>query len=113
MDGLDFANLTWENWWMLVSAAMVLAGFIGRQAVQALVGARQIVNRNPEEAGYSVMEEQVLSGRSANRDFKAQVGRKSLGTGAGRLFFWVLVLGLVAHAGFWIYAATVMERGAG
>lgn len=109
MSELDFSNLTWETWWMLLSAGMVLVGFVGRQLVHLAVGARTIAAKGDTAPRYSPAEEQLLAARNANRAFKAEVERRALGTRLGRLFFYLLLLGLAAHAGFWVYAATMMQ----
>ena len=101
--------MTWEIWWMLGSAGVALVGFLGRQAIQFFVGAKTIIQRDEEAPDYSVVEEQVLSGRTANREFKDHVSTESLKTRAGSLFFWLLCIGLVTHAAFWVYAALYLN----
>lgn len=104
---MDFSQMGWEIWWMLLSAGVALVGFIGRQVVQFFAGAKAIVNK---EADYSATQAALLPDRVENRGFKQEISRRALGTRLGTLFFWVLVVGLVAHAGFWIYAAMFMPQ---
>ena len=101
--------MTWETLWMLGSAGLALFGFVGRQIVHFFVGAKAIVKGDDETPEYSAIEEQVLPGRVANRAFKDEVSRQALGTKAGNVFFWILCVGLVAHAGFWVYAVAFLN----
>lgn len=105
-DQIDLASISWPVWWMLGSAGLALLGFIGGQLVKMVLGAKAIAQ---QEADYSVTERTLLSGWAANRGFKRFVFQRTQGLIIGQVFFWMLVIGLVLHAGFWIAAATVLD----
>lgn len=107
---VPLSEVSWETWWMLVSAGALLVGLVGRQLVNMVVGAKTIVENKDGAAKFSSLEEEVLADRYANQPFKRQVANRALSTTLGKIFFYLLMAGIVTHAGFWAYAVLVLNR---
>lgn len=107
--GIPITEIEWTTWWMLGSGALTLFGFAGWQIGNFFVGARVIVARDELAPKYSWIREKLLPGYLANQPFKREVAEQQLNGGIGRFFFFIMLLGLAAHIGFWIYAANFMN----
>lgn len=107
---VPLSEVSWETWWMLLSAGAVLIGLVGRQLVNMVVGAKAIVENKDGAPKFSALEEEVLADRYANQPFKRMVAGRSLGTSLGKAFFYLLVVGILTHAAFWAYAVLVLDR---
>jgi len=107
---VPLSEVSWETWWMLLSAGAVLIGLVGRQLVTMVVGARAIVENKDGAPKFSALEEEVLADRYANQPFKGMVAGRSLGTALGKTFFYLLVAGILTHAAFWAYAVLVLNQ---
>lgn len=107
---VPLSEVSWETWWMLLSAGAVLVGLVGRQLVNMIVGAKAIVENKDGAPKFSALEEEVLADRYANQPFKRMVGARGLGTAIGKVFFYLLIAGIVSHAAFWVYAVLVLDK---
>lgn len=107
---VPLSQVSWETWWMLVSAGALLVGLVGRQLVNMVIGAKAIVENKDDAPKFSSIEEEVLADRYANQPFKRMVSGRALGTTLGKVFFYLLIAGIVTHAGFWAYAVLVLNR---
>lgn len=105
LNALNLAHLDLTTWWMLGSAAAALAGFVGWQLVGLVLGARALVGRRQGEPKFDPLKETLLPGYLANRGFKRGVSAKVQQSRVGRWFFLLMLVGLAAHIGFWVYAA--------
>lgn len=86
---------------------MLIVGLIGWQVLVTIAGIRAIVTRDRGAPRYSVVESTVLSGRTAKRGFRHRVLAEAKRGRAGEIFYWVFLVGLAAHVGVWIHAATM------
>ncbi|TNF21609.1 MAG: hypothetical protein EP318_06555 [Rhodobacteraceae bacterium] len=107
IQGVPLTQIDWTIWWMLGSAALAFVGFVGWQIDKFLVGARAIA-RKDHAPGYNWLHERMLPGYLANRRFKGHVAGRQLTRPMGRFLFTLMLLGLAAHVGFWIFAANFM-----
>lgn len=107
---VPLSEVSWETWWMLLSAGAILIGLVGRQLVNMVVGAKAIVQNKDGAPKFSPLQEEVLADRYANQPFKRMVAGRALGTTLGKVFFYLLIVGIVTHAGFWTYAVLVLNK---
>lgn len=106
--GVQISDIVWTTWWMLGSALVTLVGFVGWQIGKLITGAKVIAENDDTRPRYGWVRERILPGYLANRPFKRQVARRQLQGPVGRLLFNLMLLGLAAHVGFWIYAVNFM-----
>ncbi|MHA6324322.1 hypothetical protein [Roseivivax sp. CAU 1753] len=106
--GVPVSDIEWTTWWMLGSAILALVGFLGWQIDKFFVGARVIAETEETTPRFDWVREKLLPGYLANRSFKRHVAGRQLQSRIGSYLFNLMILGLVSHIGFWIYAANFM-----
>ncbi|WP_417522500.1 hypothetical protein [Marinovum sp.] len=105
---VPISDIAWTTWWMLGSALLTLVGFVGWQIGKFITGARVIAENDDTTPRYGWLRARMLPGYLANRPFKGHVAARQMKGPVGRLLFNLMLFGLAAHVGFWVYAANVM-----
>ncbi len=106
--GVPIGEIPWTTWWMLGSAALTFLGFLGWQIGDMIYGAKVIMEKKEGAPRFSWVREKLLPYYMANRRFKRYVSARS---DENRFFRWsfnLMLVGLVFHIMFWIYAAKFM-----
>jgi hypothetical protein len=112
---MDVSEFSPINWVFLASLAIIALGLIGWYINRSIDKLKSRLKPDEGVAEHSMLEETFLpkrkagGGRLANQEFHQHVDQKAR-NGISRFFILVAALGVVVHAGAWIYMINFSDK---
>jgi hypothetical protein len=112
---MDVSEFSPINWVFLASLATIALGLIGWYINRSIDKLKSRLKPDEGVAEHSMLEETFLpkrkagGGRLANQEFHQHVDKKAR-NGISRFFILVAAIGVVIHAGAWIYMINFSDK---